>query len=99
MPAFYAWLDTTRFADVVPEMQALIDGSSMPGLPATRILDTLLMARGGRRLPEVEAQGFLACLPEQARGDVTDLAGRLQHQFGEAVLPTPVLRMKGCHGA
>ena len=89
MLAFYATLEARGFVTLAREMQQQIDGSAFRGLPATRILDTLLMARGGRGDDDASIamlRGFLAVLPETIREAAKTLAATLQLRFGHDVL-------------
>ena len=52
MLAFYKTLKDLDFVELVGGMNAVIGKSPFKGLPAERILDTLLMARGGRGADE-----------------------------------------------
>jgi hypothetical protein len=81
MLAFYRHLDEEGAVDVMRRMQPIIEKSVVPDLPASRILDTLLMTRANpieaeRRIDEQRA--FLCLLPEPTRAAVTDLATALQ---------------------
>lgn len=89
MLAFYETLEARGFVALAREMQQQIDETPFRGLPAARILDTLLMARGGRGNDCASIamhRGFLAVLPETTRDAATTLATTLQLSFGHDVL-------------
>lgn len=89
MIVFYGALDARGFVKLSGRMQATIDASPFQGLPATRILDSLLMARGGRGNDEAStamSRGFLSVLPEPTREAAGKLAATLQRDFGQDVL-------------
>jgi len=89
MLAFYDTLEARGFVPLAREMQQQIDSSAFRGLPATRILDTLLMARGGRGNDDASTAmlcGFLSVLPEATREAAIVLATTLQRDFGHDVL-------------
>jgi hypothetical protein len=101
MPEFYRLLNEADFVPLVHAMQPVIDETSLRGLPATRILDTLLMARGGSGGDEDAVQRlqmFLALLPVATQTPVIDLANALQSQFATHRLThadrPPIRRMK-----
>ena len=89
MLAFYEALEERGFVTLARAMQQPIGDSAFRGLPATRILDTLLMARGGRGNDDASTamlRGFLAVLPETIRDAAKTLATTLQLRFGQDVL-------------
>ncbi len=82
---FYTRLEEAQFDVLVADMNAIIKHSSLPALPAARILDTLLMARGGRggdaaAIERLEA--FLSLLPATTRCPLEALAQGLQERCG-----------------
>lgn len=88
--AFYEALDDGDFDGVVARIEPLVAGSILPGLPAARIIDSLLMARGARGsgTHEVEeSRAFLALLPPEFREALNHLATQLQDEIGNDVLP------------
>lgn len=89
---FYARLNDTKFDALVADMQAAMKCSLLPDLPSARILDTLLMARGGRggdagSMERLDA--FLALLPATTRNPLEALAQDLQDRFGGHPLASP----------
>jgi hypothetical protein len=91
---FYQRLHDAGFGSLVAEMQAVIKGSLLPDLPSARILDTLLMARGGRggdtgAIERLNA--FLGLLPATTRKPLEALAQDLQDTFRQHPLASPDL--------
>ncbi|MBX3452709.1 MAG: hypothetical protein KF777_24450 [Planctomycetaceae bacterium] len=89
MLAFYDKLDQLDFCRRASAMQSIVAQSSFPGMSAARVLDSYLMALGGRGRSAAdlqETQDFLDLLPTSARGDLIGLAQALQAQVGNAVL-------------
>ena len=89
MQAFYGALAERGFEEVCARMQKRIDDSAFKGLPAGRILDTLLMARGDRggdAETVARLKDFLSLLPLDTGGQLVNLAWALQRQFGNEVL-------------
>jgi hypothetical protein len=90
---FYKRLHDAGFGSLVAEMQAVMEERGLlPGLPSARILDTLLMARGGRggdagAIERLSA--FLALLPATTREPLEALARDLQSGFGRHPLASP----------
>jgi hypothetical protein len=86
---FYKTLEGQGFDDMVQTMRSLIAKSLLPDLPAERIIDSLLMARGGRGCEQHdidESTAFLALLPPDFRKSLHDLATDLQRKMADAVL-------------
>lgn len=96
--AFYAALVRGGFDDVVGRIEPIVAASGLPRLPASRIIDALLMARGGRGSASddlLESSAFLSLLPEAFRGDLHSLAAHLQLEIGNgALLPMNSQREK-----
>jgi hypothetical protein len=88
MPAFYEALESRGFVEISSQINDVIRAAPFSSLPAERILDTLLMARGGRggedALPGHRA--FLALLPAATRSQIVALSNDLQHEFGNGLL-------------
>ena len=89
---FYAQLNAAGFGPLAVEMEVIIRRSTLSGLPAARILDTLLMARGGRSgdagaVERLEA--FLNLLPAASRSPLETLATSLHERFGVHELASP----------
>jgi hypothetical protein len=96
MIIFYRTLEDRGFVGLSQNIQNDIKSSILPDLPATRILDTLLMARGGRGADKGSLdmlRGFLTTLPEQIEGGLTCLAARLQERYGNDILRSPAGRV------
>lgn len=90
MLAFYKTLQKRGFPDLVAKMNAIIGSTPFKGLPAERILDTMLMAEGGRGGTDAVPghRAFLDLLPEPTRAPLIALAAALQREVGnEALLP------------
>lgn len=88
--AFYEALADADFNDVAGRIEKTVVSSSIPHLPSSRILDSLLMARGARgsATHEVdESRTFLGLLPPALRDDLHRLATQLQDEIGNDVLP------------
>ncbi|MFN3626739.1 MAG: hypothetical protein ACK4S3_02535 [Parvibaculum sp.] len=88
--AFYATLDDGDFDGVVARIEPVVTASVLPGLPASRIIDSLLMARGARgstRHEVEESRTFLTLLPPEFRDDLQRVATQLQDEIGNDVLP------------
>lgn len=95
MQAFYRRLHQLGFEELTRDMQAVIDGTQVRGMPATRIIDTLLMARGrfGGDVEAVRACGFyLDLIPEGGRLELHRLAERLQTSFSDHLLTSSSMR-------
>ena len=91
MLEFYARLECAGFEALAAEMDDEIGRSLLAGLPATRILDTLFMARAGGGSDQLGVDrlaAFLALLPPLMRDALHTLAETLQAQFG----PHPLAR-------
>jgi hypothetical protein len=91
---FYKRLHDAGFGSLVAEMQAVIKDSLLPDLPSARILDTLLMARGGRggdtgAIERLNA--FLGLLPATTREPLEALAQDLQIRFGQHPLASALI--------
>jgi hypothetical protein len=92
MQRFYDTLGRRHFLDLTADMNATIVASPLRGLPAERILDSLLLARGrlAEGAPPAEIvtvdRGFLRLLPEPTRTSLQRLATALQRQVGNAGL-------------
>lgn len=87
--AFYAALAEADFVGAVRRIQAVIASSSLPKLPASRVLDALLMARGqrGAARHEIEESGtFLSLLPQALCDDLDQMADQLQRAVGNDIL-------------
>jgi hypothetical protein len=97
MEYFYKALILEKFHDLVENMQDFIrqNSVSMQELPATRILDTLFMARGARGSGSAHGvaltNAYLNHLPDSIRKELSDLATSLQEKYGQhsLVLPAP----------
>jgi hypothetical protein len=81
-----------EFGGLFAGMQAVMKRGLLPRLPSARILDTLLMARGGRggdagAIERLNA--FLALLPATTRNPLEALAQDLQTRFGGHPLASP----------
>lgn len=90
--SFYTRLHEAEFGGLVADMQTVMKRSLLPDLPSARILDTLLMARGGRggdagSIDRLNA--FLALLPATTRNPLEALAQDLQTRFGGHPLANP----------
>lgn len=88
--AFYRALEDGGFNNVVKRIKPLIVASGIPDLPASRIIDALLMARGGRGAANYEvdeSRSFIGLLPSPFRDDLHRLAIELQAVIGNNVLP------------
>jgi hypothetical protein len=83
MRKFYAFLHEQEFIPLVRGMQRLVDKTSLKGLPAGRIVDTLLMTRGGLRDDTAPASEFLKLPPRDIRLTVQQLGTELQDAFGK----------------
>lgn len=95
--AFFEALDEGDFNEVVARIGPVVAASVLPSLPASRIIDSLLMARGARgsAAHEVEeSRAFLALLPPAFRDDLHRLASQLQHEIGNDVLPPMTTKRK-----
>jgi hypothetical protein len=91
---FYHRLHDAGFGSLVAEMQAFIKKRLLPDLPSARILDTLLMARGGRGgdTGSIERlNAFLALLPATTRKPLEALARKLQRRFGSHPLASALI--------
>jgi hypothetical protein len=80
------------FGGLFAGMQAVMKRGLLPRLPSARILDTLLMARGGRggNAGAIERlNAFLALLPATTRNPLEALAQDLQTRFGGHRLASP----------
>ena len=100
--AFYERLDEAGFQDVVGRIEPIVVASCLPNLPTSRIVDSLLMARGqrGSAHHEVgESRAFLDILPRTFRDGLHDLAATLQGEVGNAALAAPVRLKKRSNGA
>lgn len=88
MQAFYTMLHDHRFIALAGAMNAMIARTPFKGIPAERILDTILMGRGGRGAEDRRAShtAFLSLLPEATRVPLVALAAELQGRFGNSVL-------------
>ncbi|WP_439598212.1 hypothetical protein [Falsiroseomonas sp.] len=94
MTRFYAALEAQRFEDLIAGMQEVIDQDPLlSGLPAGRIIDNLLMARGGWA---GEAETFLrvlrcypTVLPPPVGEALLSLATCMQATFGDHPLTSP----------
>ena len=85
MKSFYQELDDRNFSATAHEMQAIVDCSRVTGVPATRILDTFLMAAGERFGEDGGMNGctnFLDVLPPETSEAVNLLATDLQEKVG-----------------
>ena len=92
MQAFYLKLERLGFVPLVKQMQTEINTTTLRGLPATRILDTLLMARGGRGADEMAIRGsqaFMNLLPAETQRPLIEVATSMQTKFGDHVLTHP----------
>jgi hypothetical protein len=95
--AFYKALDKGEFNEVVARIEPVVAASALPSLPASRIIDSMLMARGARgsAAHEVEeSRAFLALLPSAFRDDLHRLATQLQDEIGNDVLPPMTTKRK-----
>jgi hypothetical protein len=92
MTQFYAALEGLSFQPLMKEMQAVVNGTQLNGLPATRIVDRLLMVRGGLA-SEAEliaaSKEFLSLLPSHTRKTVEGVGSKLQKTFGWEPLLMP----------
>jgi hypothetical protein len=89
---FYTRLHEAGFGVLVADVQVFLKLSLLPDLPAARILDTLLMARGGRggNAGAIERlNAFLALLRATTRNPLEALAQDLQTRFGGHPLASP----------
>lgn len=91
MQAFYDALQDKGFTPLVAEMQAVIDGFlAFASMPATRVLDTLFMARGhggaGSEEGLARIKAFHALLPEAVREDLERLATDRHTRFSDREL-------------
>lgn len=92
MQEFYKILAREKFVELVSEMQPIVERSALRDLPATRIIDTLLMARGGRGGDEEAVERlkfFLDLLPEPTRKQIDELACNLQSHAPQHSLTIP----------
>lgn len=90
MLAFYSRLDELGFCDVAKAMQREVDRSLLPDISAARILDSMLMASGGRGADAEalqETQDFVDLFPVSTASGLISLAECLQQQVGRDVLP------------
>ena len=95
--AFYEALADASFNDVAARIERTVLSSSIPNLHSSRILDSLLMARGARgsATHEVdESRTFLGLLPPAVRDDLHRLAIQLQVEIGNDVLPPMTTKRK-----
>lgn len=95
--AFYEALDDGEFDGVVARIEPLVASSVLPGLPAARIIDSLLMARGARgsAAHEVEeSRAFLGLLPPEFRDALNHLATQLKDEIGNDVLSPMTIKRK-----
>ena len=89
---FYKKLHDAKFSHLVANMQRKIENTEFTGLPATRIVDTLLMARGGRggdTFSVSSFEAFLQVLPSHTSCNLVSLAQTLQRHFGNHALASP----------
>ncbi|MFC5373813.1 hypothetical protein ACFPIF_14700 [Brevundimonas faecalis] len=89
MLAFYERLDERGFCDVAEVMQREVERSVLPDISAARILDSMLMASGGRGNESEalrETQDFVDLLATSTAGGLIGLAESLQQQVGTDVL-------------
>jgi len=89
---FYKKLHHADFSHLVENMQREIENTEFKGLPATRIVDTLLMARGGRggdTFSVSSFEAFLQVLPSHTSCNLVSLAQTLQRRFGDHPLASP----------
>lgn len=100
---FYRRISAGGFATAVAQMQPIIGHSKLPTLPAERIVDSLLMARGKdnkRDRPTLnievaESRAYLGLLPPTFRDDLHRLATQLQDEIGnDVLLPKTTKRKK-----
>ena len=95
MEYFYKALILEKFHDLVEKMQDFIrkNSASMQELPATRILDTLFMARGARGSGSDHGvaltEAYLNHLPKCIREELSALATALQKEYGPHSLVSP----------
>lgn len=90
MLAFYSRLDELGFCDFAQVMQRGVDRSLLPELSAARILDSMLMACGGRgdgAEALQETRDFVDLLPQHTASGLIAIAESLQQQVGADVLP------------
>ena len=100
--AFYERLDRAGFGDVIGRIEPQVAASCLPDLPASRIVDALLMARGRRGSSEhevEESRAFLGVLPKPFRDGLHDLATSIQCEIGNGALAIPVSLKKRSNGA
>lgn len=86
---FYKTLEDQGFDDLVQTMRPVIAESLLPDLPAERIIDSLLMARGGRGCEQHEideSAAFLALLPPDFRKSLDGLAIKLDRELRDSAL-------------
>jgi hypothetical protein len=90
MVAFYETLELRGFVQLTKVMNATIRKTPFRGLPAERIIDMLLMARGRRDDQDdtTTQRAFLNLLPEIVRTPLIDLASTLQADVGNDALTT-----------